>query len=165
MAIIIYFTYYSSTSNCYYCTFRFFTSTHCQNSTLINPESHAYIICYTVYTVCISLSTSGWLPPYSFKSSIKSKWFNLLFPLPKLYPCFVLRNTSVNGRRDTRNSTDDNNSPCKIPRFIFTAPRSVLLKIKFVFQFFIVSFSKFTIFLAAPTSSSQFIIHEWDTMS
>ena len=50
-------------------------------------------------------------------------------------------------------------------RFIFTAPRSVLLQNQFVLQFFIVSFSGFTIFLAAPTSSSDFIIHEGGTMS
>ena len=34
-----------------------------------------------------------------------------------------------------------------------------------IFQFFIVSFSRFTKFLAAPTSSRDFIIHEWNTMS
>ena len=42
----------------------------------------------------------------------------------------------------------------------FTAPRSALLQIKFVFQFSIVSFSKFALFLAAPASSTDFIIHE-----
>ena len=44
-----------------------------------------------------------------------------------------------------------------IPRFIFTAPRSAVPQIKFAFQFFIVSFSRFTIFIPAPTSSSDFI--------
>ena len=34
-----------------------------------------------------------------------------------------------------------------------------------IFQFFIVSFSRFTKFLAAPTSSRDYIIHEWNTMS
>ena len=115
----------------------------------------------TVHTVFIRLSIFGWLLPYSFKPSIKSKWFNLLFHLRKLYACFILRNTIVNSRRDTTNSNDDNESPWKIPRFIFNPPMSVLLQITFVFQFFIVSFSRFTIFLAAPTSSSDIIIHEW----
>ena len=53
----------------------------------------------------------------------------------------------------------------QILRFIFTVPRSVLLQIMFVFQFSIVSFSRFTIFLAAPISSGDFIVHEWVTMS
>ena len=117
------------------------------------------------FTVCIRQSISGWLPPYSFKLSIKTKRFNLLFPLPKLYPYFILRNISVDGRRGTKNSDGDNGSPWKISQFIFTAPGSVLLQIKFVFQFSIVSFSRFTIFLGAPTSSSDFIIHEWCIMS
>ena len=67
--------------------------------------------------------------------------------------------------RHTTKTNVENESPWRIPQFIFTAPRSVLLQIKFVFQFFIASFSRFTIFLAAPTSSSDFIIHEWGTMS
>ena len=100
---------------------------HCQNPALINPESHAYMILQ--YAVCIRLSVSGWPTPNSFKSSIRSKWFDLLFPLLKLYPCFTSHNTSVNGKRDTTNSNGDNQSPWKIPRFIFTVPRSVLLQI------------------------------------
>ena len=53
----------------------------------------------------------------------------------------------------------------QILQFIFTVPRSVLLQIKFVFQFSIVSFSRFTIFSAAPISSGDFFIHQWFTMS
>ena len=66
---------------------------------------------------------------------------------------------------DTTNSNGDNESPWKIAQFAFTAPRSVLLEIKFVFQFFTDSFSRFTIFLAVLTSSSDFITYEWGTIS
>ena len=106
------------------------------------------------------MSISGWLTPYSFKSSIKSNWFNLVFPLPKLYiSCFILRNTSVNGRRDTTNSNGDNESSWKIPQVFFFVPRSVLLQIKFVFQFF----SFFQQIYNIPSSSHQFkwFYHPW----
>ena len=96
----------------------------------------------SVYSICSLYNTVNicFLTPCSFKSSIKSKWFNLLFPLTELYHWCILCNTSFKCRRDTKNSNGDNESPWKIPRFKFIVSRSVLLQIKFVFQFFIISF-------------------------
>ena len=136
------------------------------------PKPHTYqfrISCLyhlsTVYTVCIVLSISGFLTPCSFKSFIKSKWFNLLFPITELYHWFILCNTSFNYKRDTTNSNGDNELPQKIPRFKFIVPRSALLEMKFVFQFFIVYFWRFEIFLADITSSIDSIIYKFCTMS
>ena len=131
---------------------------HCQNPALINPKSHAYIMLQ--YAVCIRLSVSDWPTPNSFKSSIRSKWFDLLFPLLKLYPCSTSHNTSANGRRDTTNNNGDNQSPWKIPRFIFTVPRSVLLQIATNFPVF---HSFFQQIYKVFSSSHQFtwLYHPW----
>ena len=83
------------------------------------------------------ISESSWslLAPYSFRSSINSKWLMGFMSSASLYQAFIVLNTRVNGSMITMNNSSDKETPWTIHLLMLTCPRSVPPDVNTFFQF------------------------------
>ena len=121
--------------------------------------------CEKILTTSTSESSWSLLASYNFKSSMNNRRLTSSMSFASPYPALIFRSTSVSGSMIKTNSNGDKKSPWKIPLLMSTCPRSVPPDVNTVFQFIMLLLIMVIMFLALPTFSRHFSIHECATMS